>query len=74
MLEPDESSPKLSPVAKTTKSPPAAQHKKRSSNNASRERNAFLFGEVATEQEGRIAKDTDEIFGLEPLGKTKSPS
>ena len=72
MLEPDESSPKSTP-AKITKSPPA-QHKKRPSNNASRERNAFLFGEVTAEQEGRPARDSDEIFGLEPLGKAKSPS
>ncbi|KAK0389508.1 hypothetical protein NLU13_3083 [Sarocladium strictum] len=71
MLEPDESSPKSpkSSPAKITKSPPPAQHKKRSSNNASRERNAFLFGEVATEKEGQ--GDSDEIFGLEPLGKGK---
>ena len=76
MLEPDESSPKMSPKpspAKITKSPPA-QHKKKASNNASRERNAFLFGEVTAEQEGRSSsRDPEEIFGLEPLGKTKSP-
>jgi TBC1 domain family member 5 len=69
MLEPDQSSPspKSSP-AKITKSPPT-QHKKRASNNASRERNAFLFGEPTTEQEGQ--RDSEEIFGLEPLGKGK---
>jgi TBC1 domain family protein 5 len=69
MLEPDQSSPPSKPSpAKITKSPPA-QHKKRASNNASRERNAFLFGDPTTEQEGR--RDSEEIFGLEPLGKGK---
>jgi TBC1 domain family protein 5 len=70
MLEPDQSSPTSTPAI-ASKSPPV-QHKKRSSNNASRERNAFLFGEVATEQEGQ--RDSDEIFGLEQLGKAKGAS
>ncbi|KAJ6446411.1 TBC domain-containing protein [Purpureocillium lavendulum] len=49
MLEPDESSPTRSlPAAGMS---PQLQHKKRSSNSASRERNAFLFGEANAEPE-----------------------
>lgn len=70
MLEPDQSSP-ASPPTSATKSPPA-QFKKRSGNNASREKNAFLFGEVGPEREGSDSL-RDNIFGLEPLGKSKSP-
>ncbi|KAF4965030.1 hypothetical protein FSARC_7124 [Fusarium sarcochroum] len=66
MLEPDESS-----SSKTTASaakPPPPQHKKKISNSASREKNAFLFGEVT---ESRNPLNSDEIFGLEPLKKSK---
>ncbi|KAL9571266.1 hypothetical protein ACKAV7_004604 [Fusarium commune] len=67
MLEPDESgSSKASPAS--NKSPPP-QHKKKMSNSASREKNAFLFGEVT---ESRNPLNSDEIFGLEPLKKPKN--
>jgi TBC1 domain family protein 5 len=66
MLEPDESgTPK--PTVSSNKSPPP-QHKKKMSNSASREKNAFLFGEVT---ENRNPLDSDEIFGLEPIKKLK---
>ncbi|KAF4459198.1 TBC1 domain family member 5 [Fusarium albosuccineum] len=69
MLEPDESAPSKS-SASSAKSPPP-QHKKRISNSTSREKNAFLFGEVT---ESRNPRSSDEIFGLEPLGKAKDES
>lgn len=69
MLEPNEHSAAQSRVA--SRSPPSGAHKKRPSNNASRERNAFLFGEVTAETEGRDPLRNDEIFGMEPLRKTK---
>ncbi|QPC73957.1 hypothetical protein HYE68_004709 [Fusarium pseudograminearum] len=66
MLEPDESgTPK--PLTSPNKSPPS-QHKKKISNSASREKNAFLFGEVT---ENRNPLNSDEIFGLEPIKKLK---
>ncbi|KAF5239207.1 hypothetical protein FAUST_5134 [Fusarium austroamericanum] len=66
MLEPDESgTPK--PLISPNKSPPS-QHKKKISNSASREKNAFLFGEVT---ENRNPLNSDEIFGLEPIKKLK---
>ena len=68
MLEPNEGSPTHSRV--TSRSPPATGQKKRHSNNASRERNAFLFGEVVADPEGRDPLK-DDIFGLEPLRKSK---
>lgn len=69
MLEPDESAP--SRVAAASKSPPA-QHKKKPSNNMSRERNAFLFGEITTDAtEGSMPLKTDDIFGMEPIAKSK---
>lgn len=69
MLEPNETSPKEPRI--TSRSSPALGHKKKHSNNASRERNAFLFGEVVSETEGRDPLK-DDIFGLEPLRKSKS--
>lgn len=66
MLEPDESGSSKTP-ASSNKSPPP-QHKKRISNSASREKNAFLFGEVT---ENRNPLNSDEIFGLEPIKKMK---
>ncbi|KAF4439711.1 hypothetical protein F53441_12522 [Fusarium austroafricanum] len=67
MLEPDESGPSKASLT-SNKSPPP-QHKKKLSNSASREKNAFLFGEVA---ESRIPLNSHEIFGLEPLKKLKN--
>ncbi|UNI14333.1 hypothetical protein JDV02_000970 [Purpureocillium takamizusanense] len=72
MLEPDESVP-----ARTTSASgrsPQLQHKKRSSNNAGRERNAFLFGENDAESESNGSRKPDDIFGLEPLGKPQGTS
>lgn len=69
MLEPDESSPtRESRLA--SKSPPSSAHKKRPSNNLSRDRNAFLFGEVTNDTEGRDPLK-DDIFGMEMLKKSK---
>ena len=68
MLESDES------VASRT--PPSAyktlptQQRKRLSNNASRERNAFLFGEATVE----AFQKADDIFGMEPIQKSKNKS
>lgn len=72
MLEPDQSAepaPELEPkkAKKLTKSPPQNVHKKPSSN-ASRERTAFLFGEVAPGGDGQPVLP-DDIFGLQPIGK-----
>lgn len=69
MLEPDESSSKRDSRV-TSKSPPATAHKKRPSNSASRDRNAFLFGEVTNDTEGRDPLK-DDIFGLETLRRSK---
>ena len=66
MLEPDEST-STQPHAVATRSPPS--HKKRGPNNASRERNAFLFGEVPGT--GRDPLVSDDIFGLQPMRKSK---
>ncbi|EEY22734.1 WD repeat-containing protein [Verticillium alfalfae VaMs.102] len=40
---------------------------KRISNSVSRDRNAFLFGEVTTESDGASQPSTDDIFGMEPM-------
>ncbi|KPM43488.1 hypothetical protein AK830_g3050 [Neonectria ditissima] len=69
MLEPDEPGPAQPPAA-AKKSPPV-QHKKRISNTASRDRNAFLFGEVTSNADNRNPPSSDEIFGLEPIRKPK---
>ncbi|KAK7402978.1 hypothetical protein QQX98_011254 [Neonectria punicea] len=69
MLEPDEAGPPQPPAA-AKKSPPV-QHKKRISNTASRDRNAFLFGEVTSSTDNRNSPSSDEIFGLEPIRKPK---
>lgn len=69
MLEPDQSSPtRESRIA--SKSPPTTTHKKRPSNNMSRDRNAFLFGEVTNDTEGRDPLK-DDIFGMETFRKSK---
>lgn len=71
MLEPDESTPSRAPAA--SKSPPT-QHKKKPSNNMSRERNAFLFGEVTAEADGAAPLKADDIFGMEPIAKPTGKS
>ncbi|KAK0722744.1 rab-GTPase-TBC domain-containing protein [Lasiosphaeria miniovina] len=45
------------------KTPPKKRH------NPSRERNAFLFGEVTSGGHDEINISSDEIFGLQPMGK-----
>ncbi|GAB0132632.1 hypothetical protein EsDP_00001061 [Epichloe bromicola] len=70
MLEPDESIPSQTSSGTGPKSPPT-QHRKRASKNMSRERNAFLFGEVTAEVEGANPLKTDDIFDMEPIPKPK---
>lgn len=69
MLEPEHS--KSAPSLPTASKSPPGQHKKRSSNNISREKNAFLFGEVTTDTEGPEPPNSDEIFGMETIQKAK---
>ncbi|KAG5945375.1 hypothetical protein E4U59_005912 [Claviceps monticola] len=71
MLEPDESQPSRSTSENGPKSRPT-RHTKRSSNHTGRERNAFLFGEVAGEVDGVATLQTEDVFGLEPIPKTKT--
>ncbi|QUC19438.1 uncharacterized protein UV8b_03679 [Ustilaginoidea virens] len=70
MLEPDESTSSRASSGPGAKSPPT-QHKKRSSNNMSRQRNAFLFGEETAAEEGSATLKSDDIFGMEPISKPK---
>lgn len=70
MLEPTDTSPASS--RNTSKSPPATGHKKGPSGSASRERNAFLFGEVANGGDASDNLRSDDIFGMEPLRKAPS--
>ncbi|RCI17246.1 hypothetical protein L249_2143 [Ophiocordyceps polyrhachis-furcata BCC 54312] len=65
MLEPD--LPSRRPQAASGSKHGTTQHRKRPSSNASRDRNAFLFGEGTMERQS----SGDEIFGLEPMGKAK---
>ena len=73
MLEPDTTTPAT--LDSTFSTPPSSTGsasgtgKRRGPSNASRERNAFLFGEVtgAGPLDGGLS--TDEIFGLKPMGK-----
>lgn len=71
MLEPNEpASSSTSPKVSSSKSGPAG-HKKRPSNNASRDKNAFLFGEVTNDSDGRDPLSSRDIFGMEPIKKDK---
>ncbi|KAK4074856.1 uncharacterized protein Triagg1_5005 [Trichoderma aggressivum f. europaeum] len=63
MLEPEESGPPQTPPV--GKSPTASQ--KRRNNNASREKNAFLFGEAPAELDERDPLRSGDIFGMEPM-------
>lgn len=65
MLEPGESAASRRPAGASQN--PAPQHKKRSSSNASRERNAFLFCDVAADARIKDAPNGDEMFGLETI-------
>jgi TBC1 domain family protein 5 len=70
MLEPNETS---MPEPRTaSKSPSASNHKKGPSNSASRERSAFLFGEVTSGSDSPDNLRSDDIFGMEPIRKNKS--
>ncbi|KAI0840447.1 RabGAP/TBC [Hypoxylon sp. FL0890] len=76
MLEPDapsSSSSSQQPPIFPSKSPSASNnaHRKRPSANANRERTAFLFGEVSTDESGQAVLP-ENIFGLEEMGKRKS--
>ncbi|PHH87016.1 hypothetical protein CDD83_9421 [Cordyceps sp. RAO-2017] len=71
MLEPDESA---SPTPPSASKFSTSQHKKRPSGNASRERNAFLFGEDTRDKNLEDACRRVDIFGLEPLQKPKNES
>ncbi|KAH7170479.1 rab-GTPase-TBC domain-containing protein [Dactylonectria macrodidyma] len=71
MLEPDE--PGSSQSSAAAKKAPVSHQKKRISNSHNRERNAFLFGEVTSNPEGRNPPSSDEIFGLEPIHKSNTP-
>jgi TBC1 domain family protein 5 len=51
-----------------SKSDATHHHRKRPSVNATRERTAFLFGEVPSDADGNAIRDED-IFGLEPIRK-----
>ncbi|KAF4875656.1 TBC1 domain family member 5 [Colletotrichum siamense] len=73
MLEPDQSAHSATPP-QLPKATSGGNHKKRPSGNISRERNAFLFGEVVAESEDQSKPvKSDDIFGLQPMGKSKSP-
>ncbi|KAK1245127.1 hypothetical protein MKX08_004756 [Trichoderma sp. CBMAI-0020] len=67
MLEPDESGPPQTPTASKS---PTIQQKKRM-NNASREKNAFLFGEGIPESSERDPLGSGDIFGMEPMQSPK---
>lgn len=67
MLEPDESGPPQTPIASKS---PTIQQKKRM-NNASREKNAFLFGEGLSESSERDPLRSGDIFGMEPMQSPK---
>ncbi|KAI0105420.1 rab-GTPase-TBC domain-containing protein [Nemania sp. FL0031] len=77
MLEPDVSSSlgpsststsMFGPAPSSSSSRSDTMHRKRPSANASRERTAFLFGEVPSDAHGNAIREED-IFGLEPLRK-----
>ncbi|KAH9898895.1 RabGAP/TBC [Xylariomycetidae sp. FL2044] len=74
MLEPDtstSSSLSTQQVSRPTSSNKASSsHRKRPSANATRERTAFLFGEVSSDGSGNTVLPED-IFGMEPLRKSR---
>ncbi|KAI9166834.1 TBC1 domain family member [Paramyrothecium foliicola] len=69
MLEPDQSMAAKSLHETGKKSP---THQRKRGNNASREKNAFLFGDVVPETEGNDPLSNDDIFGMQPLQKPKA--
>ncbi|GKT88288.1 TBC domain-containing protein [Colletotrichum tofieldiae] len=73
MLEPDQSAQSASPP-QMPKSSSGGAHRKKPSGNISRERNAFLFGEVVADSDDQTKPiKSDDIFGLQPMEKPKSP-
>ncbi|KJZ78930.1 hypothetical protein HIM_01703 [Hirsutella minnesotensis 3608] len=69
MLEPGESvSNQTTPPTSHSSS---TKHRKRLSSNASRERNAFLFGEVAANADAKEPSIKDDIFGMEPIARSR---
>ncbi|KAI0439252.1 rab-GTPase-TBC domain-containing protein [Xylaria telfairii] len=72
MLEPDVSSAASTSSASVFGSTASASkpdtHRRKPSANASRERTAFLFGEVPADANGNAIREED-IFGLEPIRK-----
>lgn len=77
MLEPDQSAsskPKVfgsqKPKNPSSTASPSGNHRKRPSANATRERTAFLFGEVPLDASGNAVLSED-LFGLEPIRKGK---
>ncbi|KAK6210416.1 WD repeat domain-containing protein [Colletotrichum tabaci] len=73
MLEPDQSPHTASPP-QLPKSSSGGAHRKKPSGNISRERNAFLFGEVVADADDQAKPiKSDDIFGLQPIEKPKSP-
>lgn len=67
MLEPEETSPAQSRISPKSSLP--STHKKRPTSNVSRDRSAFLFGEVDAATDERDALKAENIFGMEPLRK-----
>lgn len=77
MLEPDQSASSKPDVfgsqkskASSSTASPSGNHRKRPSANATRERTAFLFGEVPLDASGNAVLSED-LFGLEPIRKGK---
>ncbi|KAK9781943.1 putative Rab-GTPase-TBC domain-containing protein [Seiridium cardinale] len=76
MLEPDQSastatSQKPTSFDSSSKPKPANKHHKKPSANANRERTAFLFGEVPSGADDVKGILPEDIFGLQPMGKSK---
>ncbi|OTB08631.1 hypothetical protein M426DRAFT_316640 [Hypoxylon sp. CI-4A] len=77
MLEPEttasstSASPIFPPKLSSSSSSSNNHHRKKSSANASRERTAFLFGEVSADESGQAVLPED-IFGLEEIKKSKN--
>ncbi|KAI0434063.1 rab-GTPase-TBC domain-containing protein [Xylaria sp. FL1042] len=61
----------VSMFGSTSASRSDTMHRKKPSGNASRERTAFLFGEVPADAKGNAIREED-IFGLEPIRKKGS--
>lgn len=74
MLEPDQSASSAARKPSSPESPKsksANKHHKKPSSNANRERTAFLFGEVPSGADDGKDVLPEDIFGLQPIGKSK---